>query len=561
MGLKKKVIIAVNVAIIIVCICMGFLGYRNAQSGFSKALEMKAASDVNALMELINYRYPGAWNLREGQLYKGEMKIQDATGIIDSLATVTDGKVTIFNGDTRVATNVKDASGKRQVGTKASEAVIEHVLKKSENFLGTADILGELHHAAYRPLKNERGATVGMLFVGVSVHEMDDAFNSLVTSTIIAMIVIVLICAALSSVFVGKLLGKIDEVVQATDKIANGDLRIADLEVTSDDEISTLAKSINLMKNKLKNLLNNIAQSSARVAAAAEQLNASTEQGKESINNMAQSAAEMSAESNEQINNINALQEQLENMRGKMAELYQGAMDLDLVAANSAESTVVGQQKISTAIDVMNNISEQVKVSVEVVGNLGKRSDEIGEIVKTISAIADQTNLLALNAAIEAARAGENGRGFAVVADEVRKLAEQSSISAKNITELITSIQGETANAIQTISQGTEGVNEGVQSVSDTGEAFQKIGEEVEKLTMNVVQSMMNIEDVNSGTDEVINAVNRTQEITQKSNETVTSISAVAEEQTAMISEISESSKTLAELAAEMQNEVSKFKL
>ena len=561
MGLKKKVIFAVNALVIIVCICMGALAYMNAQNGFSKALEMKAQSDANALMEIINYRYAGNWNLREGVLYKGETKINDAAEIVDELAKVTGGKVTFFDGDTRVATNVKDASGARQVGTKASASVIDHVLKSGENFLGTADILGEKHHAAYLPLKDNSGKILGMFFVGVSVHEMDDVFNSLITSIIIAMAIIVAVSAVLSGVFVGKLLGTLDEVVQATDKIANGDLRIADLQVTSNDEIGTLAKEINAMKHKLKNILSNIAESAARVASAAEELTASTAQGAESINNMAQSAAEMSEESNEQMQNINTLQEQLENMRGKMAELYQGAMDLDLVAATSAESTVVGQEKISAAINVMNNISEQVKVSVAVVGNLGKRSDEIGEIVKTISEISDQTNLLALNAAIEAARAGEHGRGFAVVADEVRKLAEQSSISAANINELITSIQSETAAAVETISKGTEGVNAGVQSVSDTGDAFKNIGEQVEKLAMNVVQSMINIEEVNTGTDEVVNAVTRTHEITQKSNETVTSISAVAEQQTAMIHEISASSKTLAELAAEMQNEVAKFKL
>ena len=357
MGLKQKVIIAVNVAIILVCICMGFLGYKSANDGFAKALEMKAKSDANSLMEIIDYRYAGEWNLRENQLYKGDIKINGADEIVDELAEVTHGKVTFFSGDTRVATNVKDASGARQVGTKASESVISHVLKSGEDFLGTANVMGEEHHAAYLPIKNNAGQIIGMFFVGVSVHEMDEVVNSLIMSIIIAMAIIIAACVVLSSIFVGKLLGALDEVVKATDKIANGDLRIDDLQINSNDEIGTLAKEINLMKRKLKTLLSNIAQSSARVASAAEELTASTSQGAESINNMAQSAAEMSEESNEQMNDINSLQEQLENMRAKMAELYQGAMDLDLVAASSAESTVVGQEKVGVAIEVMNNIA------------------------------------------------------------------------------------------------------------------------------------------------------------------------------------------------------------
>lgn len=123
----------------------------------------------------------------------------------------------------------------------------------------------------------------------------------------------------------------------------------------------------------------------------------------------------------------------------------------------------------------MKNITEQVSVSAQVVGNLGKRSDEIGQIVETISGIAAQTNLLALNAAIEAARAGEQGRGFAVVADEVRKLAEQSAEAAANISKLIITIQQDTNSAVESIENGNRGVKDGMESVMATGEAFRII--------------------------------------------------------------------------------------
>ena len=561
MGLKKKVIFSVNAAIVLVCICMGVVAYINANSGFNKALEMKASSDVQALSEIIDYRYAGDWNLRDGVLYKGDTKIDGNDELVDSLAKVTNGKVTIFSGDTRVATNVKDAAGKRQVGTKASEAVINEVLKGGKNFLGTANVVGEEHHAAYLPLKDNSGNVIGMLFVGVSVHEMDDVVSSLITTIIIIMLIIIVGGVVASSVIVGRMLGALDEVVQATGKIADGDLRFNDLTIHSDDEFGTLAKEINDMKNKLKNILTRIATSSERVAESAEELTAATSQGADSIHEMAQSASDMNEESDAQMKTIEVLQEKLQNMRKRMDDLYRMTMAMDAVAMSSAKSTVLGQEKMATANKVMDHISKQVYSSVEVVGNLGKRSDEIGEIVKTISAIADQTNLLALNAAIEAARAGEHGRGFAVVADEVRKLAEQSSVAAGNIADLIHNIQRETAEAVKSISSGTEGVNEGVDAVSTAADAFKNIGVQVEKLTVNVANSTTGIEEVNKANDDIANAFNHTREVTQKSNETATSISAVAEEQTAMINEISESSKTLAQLADEMQNVVSTFKL
>ena len=209
----------------------------------------------------------------------------------------------------------------------------------------------------------------------------------------------------------------------------------------------------------------------------------------------------------------------------------------------------------------MKNIAEQVSSSAKVIGELGKRSNEIGEIVETISGIAGQTNLLALNAAIEAARAGEQGRGFAVVAEEVRKLAEQSGEASDKIAKLIATVQHDTTSAVEAIEQGNQSVKEGTKSVEATGAAFHDIEIQATKLTENVNRSIEDIIAVDASNKEVLSAVGRVKEIAIRSSENATSVSAATQEQSATMHEVADASGTLAELANEMQGEVAQFKL
>src|SRR2546428_13511205 len=104
----------------------------------------------------------------------------------------------------------------------------------------------------------------------------------------------------------------------------------------------------------------------------------------------------------------------------------------------------------------MRAIADSVSGTAKKMDELGKSSDQIGQIVGVINDIADQTNLLALNAAIEAARAGEQGRGFAVVADEVRRLAERTTTAAKEIAGRIKSIQQHPKTAGSAMEPGTK---------------------------------------------------------------------------------------------------------
>ena len=562
MGLKVKSIIAVNVIVIIACILMGIIGYLRAGEVFAMALEMKASADVRALSEILNYRYAGDWHLENGLLYKGERQMDGADDLAESLSSVCEGKVTIFNGDTRVATTVKDASGKRAVGTKASETVIDNVIRQGKSFVGEANVMGEQHYAAYQPLKDVTGKTIGMLFVGVSIKEMNDTLRGLIfTSTLLAALAIVLVCAFASNFLIGKMTAQLETVVETVKNIAGGDLRIADLKIKTNDEIGELAAGVNDMKLRLKRLLVSIAQSSERVAASGEELTAGTHQTSDSIHVVAQNMENLTQDTAEQERTIQNLEDKILNMREKMNDLNETTEQMEQIAADSASNAASGKEKIDSAIEVMKTIAAQVSSSAKVVGELGKRSDEIGQIVETISGIAGQTNLLALNAAIEAARAGEQGRGFSVVAEEVRKLAEQSAEAATTIAKLISTVQRDTTEAVESIEQGNQSVKEGIESIAQTSAAFIGIREQSERLTANVEKSLTNISAVFSSNAEISSALKHVQEIANKSNENAVSVGAATEEQTAMMQEIAEASKTLAELANEMQSEVAQFKL
>ena len=561
MGLKTKSILAVNAIVIIACVLMGIIGYYRAEEGFAKALQMKAAADVQSLSEIVNQRYYGDWHLENGILFKGGQQIDGINEIADFLSNICNGKVTIFNGDTRVATTVKDSAGNRQVGTKASEAVIDNVINQGKFFVGKASVMGEDHYAAYQPIKDVNGKTIGMLFVGVSVHEMDDVIDNLILSIALAVVVIVILCGLASNFFIGKMVGQLDDVVVAVKKISGGNLRINDLEIKSNDEIGILSENVNEMKIRLKNLLTKIAECSERVAASSEELTAGTQQNNESIIVVTRNMEVLTNGTVDQERTIGTLEEKIQDMHERMNDLRSTAKEMEQIAVDSANNAAIGKEKVDVAIDVMKNIAEQVSSSAQVVGELGRRSDEIGQIVETISGIAGQTNLLALNAAIEAARAGEQGRGFSVVAEEVRKLAEQSSIAADNIAKLIATIQKDTTSAVESIELGNQSVKEGTKSVAETGDAFRDIEIQATKLNTNVNRSLADIVAVDASNKEILSAVEHVKEIANRSSENANSVSAATQEQSAAMQEVADASKTLAELSNEMQGEVAQFKL
>ncbi len=185
---------------------------------------------------------------------------------------------------------------------------------------------------------------------------------------------------------------------------------------------------------------------------------------------------------------------QIDHVASATAEMSQTIIDVAKNASYASEmakgATGIaekGKDTVRKAVDAIIGISESVRSSSLTIEELGRSSQEIGEIVAVINDIADQTNLLALNAAIEAARAGEQGRGFAVVADEVRKLAERTSKATGEIAEKIKGIQVQSAASVEAMGKSTKDAEGGVSLAEGAAGALDEIVGATQK-AMDMIQ-------------------------------------------------------------------------
>jgi methyl-accepting chemotaxis protein len=227
------------------------------------------------------------------------------------------------------------------------------------------------------------------------------------------------------------------------------------------------------------------------------------------------------------VSNVSASAVQLETAAGTLTRTAETTQNLSSQVAGASEEASSNMQSVASATEELSTsvdeIGRRVRESSRIadaavrqagetdarIGKLSHAAQQIGDVVKLITAIAEQTNLLALNATIEAARAGDAGRGFAVVASEVKSLASQTARATDEISNHISGMQGATQESVVAIKEigGTIGQISEIAStiaaaVEQQSSATQEIARSVQNVAQGTQEAASSVMQVNCGATE-----------------------------------------------------------
>nr|WP_283249441.1 methyl-accepting chemotaxis protein [Bacillus sp. FJAT-49736] len=341
---------------------------------------------------------------------------------------------------------------------------------------------------------------------------------------------------------------------------AGGDLTKR-IHVKSNDELSGLAKDTNILIDGIAKLVKEVAKMAENVSVSSEELLASAEETAKTILSIAETSGEIASGSEKTTSQMDDSLKKMDSLNEVVEVLGSLADRVKIAALNMQSSAKSGETSVKEASVKIMSIEETMANTSFTVESLGKKSDEITKIINTITGIAGQTNLLALNAAIEAARAGEHGRGFAVVADEVRKLAEQSQNAAKEVSNIVHSIQDEVNAVIEQNKEGVQAVISGVEISNETTQSLQKILENTNDTSKVITEMVDQIEKTLHLSKEVAHsfaAVSEIAEVTASHTETT---AAASEEGSAAMEQVTASASELSKQAENLRQLISNFKI
>ncbi len=521
---------------------LGLSSYQMTESAVKRTYDGMQATTV-AVSNLLEASAEGNYQIKNGELYKGDkVKLSDKIEIIDDIKKRSGYDVTVFYGDTRYLTTITNEKGERQIGTKASDEVIEKVLKQGNDYQNrNIDILGKRYIGYYMPLYQEGTSQIaGMVFIGEDYSDVRNGVSSSFKTLFIGIIIVLLLSIVIAYLIARHIVNAIEQGVSYVEAMSNGQLgmKVSPKLLARGDSIGNMCRGIETLNEHLSEIVNGVKQQCDTLETASENCMQTADVISKSINQVDKAVQDIAGSTTTQAQNA---QDADDNV-SVMGEIVENTSTQVKNLVNMTEAMSKAADDTQNILRKLNENMREVKDSVESISEKTNQThasvEEASRMTEVITEIAEQTNLLALNASIEAARAGEHGKGFAVVASEIQQLAEQSSQSAVDIQNILQELRSNSKNSVDKMQEVQQIILEQEEKISNTNAVFETVGNSIEK-------SIEGIDNIQKQTEVLDSARIKTVEIVQN-------VSAIAQENASSTEETAAEIDQVAELAGRL---------
>lgn len=567
MKLRTKIVLLATVPVVLLGIILSVVAGVQIRNGiFEQAYNGMHATTL-AVRDIFETASEGEYQV-DGldQLWKGDLNISESEDIVDRIKKNTGMDVTIFYGDTRYLTTIVDDKGERQIGTTASEAVSNAVLKQGKDYQNDkVDIFGSRYICYYIPIFSENDGTkpVGMIFLGEQYKVVNDQVMEALTGMIISAMIMLVLVIVVATLLVMRIIKALNQGIATVQQIADGKLGIPIDEklLKRKDVIGDMCRGIVNLDQKLCGIIMQIQKqcetlsgTATGCAQTANSVLTAMEQIDETVQGIAGAATTQAQDAVSAGNNVSVMGDMIGDTSGNIENLMQLLEEMGHASTDSKKTLEELDESMRDVKEAVMDISDQTASTHESV-------QQISEAANVITEIASQTNLLSLNASIEAARAGEQGRGFAVVASEIQKLAEQSNQSAQDIQSILNQLILASERSVSTMDEVSETIEVQENKIGQANEAFAVVENGIQRSVEDIEQIEKQTQTLDKARTDTVAVVQNVAAIAEENAASTEETAATADQVCEAIATMAKKADNLHEVVDVLNEEIAVFQI
>ena len=563
--LQYKMLILAIIPVLIMGIVAILISNTVVKNKLLDDAKQKLKATSNAVLAAYDQNAGDYFVNATGDVWKGAYNVSLSTPFIDDIAAKTGIEVTFFYNDKRLVTSLKDADGKRILGSKAGDFLVENVLQDgNEVFTNRVLVDGTFYFGYYVPVhQNNSDEIIGMVFAGMAVKEIYASLN-LITMIFTVAILVILVIAVIGCLLVSRGIAKsIRNSMDVVKQISEGNLNVEIEQSMLDrkDEAGALSCNTQTLIDSLSAMIGKISNNTMTLNASSEEMNAAAGQAGNAVGNINDDLHNMLTGAVEQTGNAQNIKNSIHNMNIHLEKTL-GEVDH---LSDETKAMLDARNDVDKSLNQLDASNQDVMTEVE---NIQKQTQQNNESVEKIIAavsyisdIADQTNLLSLNASIEAARAGETGKGFAVVAEEIGKLANQSNEASTEISELVNLLSYNSSQTMDIMDSVQDAMNDQTKKLVETANIFKQLQEHVSHVADGVDVIRDATVQLGKETDEIGKDIKNLSDIAQRNEDTVKGTISFSDEVLGTVNSVTEMSAEVSSSANDMAGVVSHFRM